>query len=173
VQYELLTAQANAVGLATGLTENHGMLCGLLCGGAKDAERLWLEEVFEDCDFRDPAVVALEQQLIGLAAEAREAITGPGLGFAPLLPDDEQALSLRANALRDWCGGFLYGLGLAGVKTQQLGGVAGEALQDLAAIARMEPQSGPDREEDEEAFAELAEFVWVAAMLIYEEQVQP
>lgn len=173
VSYDHLTERADALGLPTDMAENHGILCGLLCGGAPGAERLWLAELLEDQDPDAPEVARLRQDLAGLGTATRAAIEGPGLGFAPLLPDDERPLSERARALRDWCRGFLYGLGLSGI--QDLSAEAGEALRDLSGIAAMgaqadAPAEGDESEQDEEAYAELCEFVRVAAMLIHAER---
>lgn len=176
VSYDRLTEHADALGLPTDMAENHGILCGLLCGGAPRAEQLWLAELLEDHDPNAPEVTRPRQDLGVLGAATREAIEGPGLGFAPLLPDDEHPLSERARALRDWCRGFLYGLGLSGVR--ELSAEAGEALRDLSGIAAMGaqadgPADGEESEQDEEAYAELCEFVRVAAMLIHAERGRP
>ena len=91
----------------------------------------------------------------------------PGLGFRPLLPEDGQPLQRRAQALADWCEGFLYGLGISGLDQERLSGATREALQDLAQIARMKVEGMEVSEREEEALMEVSEFVWVAAMLLF------
>jgi len=147
------------------------MLCGLACGGAPAARSVWLTEMLQDCNPQDLLVRDLEEGLRTLAITTLAAFEGPGLGFAPLLPTDERPLQERAAALRDWCQGFLYGLGLTGLDDTRLSAESAEALDDLAGIARLEAEALSDSEEDEEAYAELAEFVWVAALLIRETRV--
>src|SRR5690606_26089158 len=55
-------------------------------------------------------------------------------GFDLLLPDDSLPLAKRAEALFDWCRGFLGGFGLAH-GDKPLSDEAGEALADLGRLA--------------------------------------
>jgi yecA family protein len=170
VNYDQLNEHIEAVGLETGVAESHGMFCGLLCGGGAEPESLWLAQLLQDRDGLDLLVQECGQGLRSLGAETREAIDGPGLGFTPLLPDDERPLAERARALSEWCQGFLYGVGLTGTRDQHLSPETAEALRNLADIVHLDSDVAADSEEDEEAYTELTEFVWVAAMLIYEER---
>jgi len=108
------------------------------------------------------------QALHRLYDSTKAAITGPGLGFTPLLPDDETLLAERTAALASWGSGFLYGLGLGGVSAEDLGGDAQEVLKDLSDFSRLEEEV-IESEENEEAYAELVEYLWVAVMLVYAE----
>jgi uncharacterized protein YgfB (UPF0149 family) len=146
------------------------MFCGLLCGGATEPETLWLEHVLDGLDSADLLVQECRQGLDDLGAETREAIDGPGMGFTPLLPGDGRPLSERARALALWCQGFLYGVGVTGTRDEHLSPEGAEALRDLASISQLDSGKAEGSEEDEEAYTELTEFVWVAAMLIHEER---
>jgi uncharacterized protein YgfB (UPF0149 family) len=114
-----------------------------------------------------------------------EALTDEDLGFALLLPDDRVPLEERLAALGLWCGGFLsaFGVGL-GMTVNSGDDAAGfglpdelqEIVDDLAAIAEVEPESAQDADEDadddadpEGQFMELEEFVRVAVLLIMSE----
>ena len=170
VNYDRLNEQFEAAGLESGAAECHGMFCGLLCGGAVEPESAWLGQLLQDRDDLDLLVQECEQGLRALGAETREAVDGPGLGFTPLLPDDERPMAERALALSEWCQGFLYGVGLTGTRDEHLSPETAEALRNLADIVHLDSDVAADSEEDEEAYTELTEFVWVAAMLIYEER---
>lgn len=172
VDYDQLNERIEAAGIATGAAEAHGMFCGLVCGGAEEPEALWLGDLFEEMDRQDLLLQECEQELLVAGAETREAIDGPGLGFPTLLPDDERPLTERVQALKAWCQGFLYGLGLTGAGDQTLSDDADEALRDLAEIAWADVELSLDLEEDENAYAQLQEFLWVAAMLIHEESAR-
>ncbi len=130
-----------------------------------------MAELLVDYDPLDLLVRDCAEGLRELAEQTREAIDGPGLGFTACLPGDDAPIAERAAALRDWCRGFLYGLGLSGTHEHQLSEVALEALGDLSHIAQLGEQAAEKSEQEEEAYMELTEFVWVAAMLIYEERV--
>jgi yecA family protein len=169
MNYQQLNERGRSIGLEVDAAESHGILCGLLCGGDKDPEGVWLGELLAGQDSRDLLVVDCAEGLRNLARETWEAIEGPGLGFSPVLPDDSQALSVRAIALRDWCRGFLYGMGLSGTGEDQLSAETLEAVSDMIGISRLDTELVSSSEQDEEAYTELCEFVWVAAMLVYEE----
>ena len=123
-----------------------------------------------DSDPQDLRVREAGEGLAETARITREAMEGPGLGFRPLLPPDEAPLDQRIRGLSDWCQGFLYGAGLAGVNEDALSPETREALRDLAAISRADDRPEGDDEETAEALEELAEFIWVAAMLLYEDR---
>jgi hypothetical protein len=123
-------------------------------------------------DPQDLLVMEYADSLRNLTRETREDIEGPGMGFSPLLPEEGQALAFRATALRDWCRGFLYGMGLSGTVEDQLSAETLEAVNDMIDISRLDIELISSSETDEEAYAELCEFVWVAAMLVYEERAR-
>jgi uncharacterized protein YgfB (UPF0149 family) len=86
--------------------------------------------------------------------------------FELLLPDASAPTVERAEALLDWCRGFLGGFGLAGGNEAGLSEEGGEALQDLARLAQASPEDGDD-EEDQDALAEIEEYVRVAVLLLH------
>ena len=170
MSYQQLNDQGRSVGLEVYAAEGHGIFCGLLSGGSKDPEGIWLGELLAELDPQDLLVVECVEALRDLARGTREEIEGPEMGFSLLLPGDGQALSVRANALRDWCRGFLYGMGLSGTGEGQLSADTLEAVNDMIDISRLDVELVSSSEQDEEAYAELCEFVRVAAMLVYEER---
>jgi uncharacterized protein len=150
--------------------EAHGTLCGLICGGGgAEVEALWQEAVLGEIAPGDVLAQECRQQWRGAAERTRESIEGAGLGLSLLLPPDDRPLEERAIALHQWSRGFLYGLGLLGAPQGRLSAQTQEVLGDFAEITRMDLDALEGSEENEEAFEELREFVWVAAMLVYEE----
>ncbi len=145
-------------------SEIHGMFCGILSSHVENPDAVWQQELLDEEDKGGPC----RQPLKRLFDATKESITGPGLGFTPLLPDDGAALADRTRALASWVAGFLYGLGLGGLATDDLGDDAREVLRDLSDFGRVEAEVS-DTEENEEAYAELVEYLWVAVMLVYAE----
>ncbi len=170
MDHEELERRLNTLGLDTSAAESHGLCCGLLCAAAEAPEETLVATLLADADPADLLVRDAGEALAALARATREAIEGVGLGFEPLLPSDEAPIPRRARGLGDWCQGFLYGVGLAGVDDKALAADTREALRDLAAIAQVDDQDEEESEEAAEALEELAEFVWVAAMLLYEDR---
>lgn len=147
--------------LAVSPAELHGALVGWLAGGG-NVEGAWLGRVLADDGLAPPTDATLDDLRDATVAsmEDRE------LNFHLLLPDDDAPVDVRGNALFDWCRAFLGAFGLAAGANPPLTEEGGEALEDLARLAMAEAESDGD-EEDEAAFAEIEEFVRVAALLLH------
>ncbi|MFT4198418.1 MAG: UPF0149 family protein [Pseudoxanthomonas sp.] len=159
--YEAVAQQARALALASTPAELHGGLCGWLCGGGGGPD--WLGRVLADPAAPvPPADSALDRLHRATAAQLEDG----GFGLALLLPPAEAALQARADALLEWCRAFLGAFGLAAGAQPPLGEDGREALDDLAKLAGARPEAG-EGEEDEQALAEIEEFVRVAALLLH------
>ncbi|MEI7035668.1 UPF0149 family protein [Fulvimonas yonginensis] len=168
VGYDELDAALVRLRLGADASELHGSLCGFLAGGgALGRQPLLAVLQFED---RDTTASAPDQALLArLATQTRQELDDPELGFEPLLPADDRPLPERAEALVEWCRGFLGGFGLAGAGAHgKLSDEAQEILRDLSTIASSAFDFG-DQGEDEDALIEVHEFVRVGAMLLYTE----
>ena len=111
------------------------------------------------------------QQMVGLFEQTRQQLASSSFGLALLLPDDDESLVSRTEALGSWCRGFLYGLGLSGIgDISRLPDDLPEILLDMEKISHADDYVAQDEnEEDEQAFAELEEYVRVGAMMLNEE----
>src|SRR3546814_990741 len=76
------------------------------------------------------------------------------------------AWSLHVCSPDLWCRGFLGSFGLAAGKDPPLSDESREALTNIARLAAASPQDDGD-EEDEQALAEIEEFVRVATLLLH------
>lgn len=162
--YEDTASEADELELGVDVSELHGALCGFLCGGGQAGPRDWLVRLAVEPE--GGAVPAPGRSLDRLYRASCEQLGDPGLGFELLLPDEESPVEGRAEALLGWCRGFLGGFGLATGKDAPLSEESREALEDLARIAGSQ-LSYEDEAADEDALIEVAEFVRVAAMLVY------
>lgn len=154
--------------LGTEASELHGSLCGYLAGGGSLRGTTVLGALQLDGEATDPAPddQALLQRL---ARQCETELSDPELGFEPLLPADDRPLPERAEAMVDWCRGFLGGFGLAGTSAHaQLSEEAQEILRDLGTVAASSFDFANETE-DEDALIEVQEFVRVAAMLLHTE----
>lgn len=150
-------------------SEAHGCLCGALCVRREYGLQEWLDELLpEAIEAGDltPGGGPLED----LHERSCAALAAPDMEFEPLLPDDEQALGLRVEALSAWCQGFLYGFGASGAMPRaRLPGDVAEALSDLASISQAGAVGSDSSEVEEDAYADLVEFLRVAVQLIHDE----
>lgn len=170
IGYEELDGVAARLKLAVDASELHGSLCGYLSGGGRIGQEGLFAALQLDGEEVKPS--AHDDSLLHrLVRQSEEELADPELGFEPLLPADDRSLEERADALGDWCRGFLGGFGLAGPeKHAKLSDEAQEILRDLNTIAGSEFEFGDSRD-DEDALIELHEFVRVAAMLLHAEVV--
>lgn len=159
---EDVEAAIRKAGLAVEAPELHGGLCGWIAGGGAVGKD-WPGKVLADPSL--PSLArgdVLEQMARASAAQFEDR----DFGFELLLPDADALLAERSGALFEWCRGFLGGFGLASGAGPALSEEGREALSDLARLAATAPQEDGDQE-DEEALAEIEEFVRVAALLLH------
>lgn len=153
--------------------EAHGCLVGALCTTQHYPMERWLEEIIPDEDRRvdDDS----QQALRLLYADTLNALRGEEMDLELLVPGDEVALDARAGGLSQWCQGFLYGFGSTGQAPKQddLPANVTEILSDLTHIGRasVEIEGDADNESEEEAYAEVVEYVRVGVQLIHDELV--
>jgi uncharacterized protein YgfB (UPF0149 family) len=150
--------------------ESHGCLCGALCTVQQYPVETWLDELVPDAD-EDAADDRATLRL--LFADTIRALRGDEMEFHLLLPDDDAPLVERAMALSQWCQGFLYGFGTGGaVPRERLSGEVEEVLRDLTHISQASVETGADAEEEEQAYAEIIEYVRAGVQLIHDELVE-
>ena len=152
-------------------SELHGVLTGLLAGGA----RLNRQALTKALESHSEADQAFDNEIIAslwqLQLQTLEDLQASELIFSPLLPDDEAALVTRVQALADWCQGFLVGFGTA-VRpndTRLHEESVKETLEDIVNVANVDAAAEENDDADEGAYAELFEFVRMAAIHLFEE----
>lgn len=148
--------------LALSPAELHGALSGWFAGGGADTPD-WLGQVMADAAL--PQIPA-GSPLDTLRAASLAQLGDRGFAFELLLPEGDASLGERSGALFDWCRGFLGAFGLAAGANPPLSEEGTEALHDLAGLATATAQDDGD-EEDEDALAEIEEFVRVAVLLLH------
>lgn len=147
--------------------EAHGMLVGMVCAAGQVSVPDWWAQVYEQGEGQ---VAPNRPEVIDLmAAETLDGLLEASGTFDLMLPDDEDALELRADALHEWCHGFLYGYGVAGGRdVAQLPEESAELLRDMGQFAQARFELGEDAEEDELSYSELVEYLRVGVMLLIE-----
>lgn len=163
---------------ASELAECHGVLCGMICGESGRTADDYLGQL-EQLQLLDQPGLALHQVMVDAFDSTVQQLQDSDLQFELWLPDDEQSLEQRTEALAQWCTGFLAGLGLGG-DLPDLSDEAREALDDLQQIARAaytavddSNAADADGEEDERAFVEIVEYVRVVTLMLREEMRGP
>lgn len=157
------------------LAECHGVLCGMICGETGKTAGDFLTHL-ATLELLDEPGLAMNEVMQEAFDSTLQQLEDEEMQFALWLPDDDEPLEDRTDALAQWCTGFLAGLGLGG-EMPEISEEAAEALTDLQQIARA-AYSGLDDEEnlseevedeDEKAFTEIVEYVRVVTMMLREE----
>ncbi|HKE47564.1 MAG TPA: UPF0149 family protein [Rhodanobacteraceae bacterium] len=167
--YAELAHAIKTLRLGVGASDLHGSLTGYLCAGGRAGAEEWPAALELDPDVKALRHEALRQ----LYRDCRAQLEDPDLGFEPLLPAHDAPVERRADALVEWCRGFLGGVGLSGTTNRQrLSEDANEVLADFGRIASSRFDYD-DAEEDETALSEVLEFVRVGVLLLHAELNRP
>jgi len=166
-----------------GATESHGTLCGMLCAqGATEAAQ-WMLQVLGEHEETSSDLQQAGKLLMQIHQLSVEQMNDSNVDFDLMLPDDDEPLESRVEALGVWCQGFVFGLAVGGVKEDtDLPEDSKELIKDILEISRagyiaddeaeLNAMAEDDGEEDEVAFMEVTEYVRMGTLLIYEE-LQP
>ncbi len=166
-----------------GATESHGALCGMLCAqGATDVAQ-WMLHVLGEREEGSKDLQQAGKMLLHIHQVTVEQMNDSDVEFDLMLPDDDELLEARVEALGVWCQGFVYGLAAGGVKEDtDLPEDSKELIKDILEISRagyaaddeaeLNASVENDNDEDEVAFMEVSEYVRMGILLIYEE-LQP
>ena len=168
IGYDELDTVVARLRLSMRASELHGSLCGLLGAGGRTGKRAVLAALHLEPGSDSVSEGDLDL-LDQLSRQSEDELADSELGFEPLLPADDRPLSERADALLDWCRGFLGGFGLGGPNVHgRLSEEGREVLRDMGTIASSSLAFGSE-EEDEDALIEVHEFVRMGAMLLFTE----
>ena len=156
-------------GLDATPSDLQGGLCGRLCGQQSLEEEDLLTFFAGLIEVTSSSLVPIKEMLHNIYQDTLAQLSAEQGLVELLLPDDDEPLSERIEALSQWCRSYLTGLGLSGLSGETtLAPDVTEAMRDMAAIALVDSDS--EQEEDDEAsFVELVEFVRVASTLIHVE----
>lgn len=145
--------------------ELHGHLLGRVCAGAGFDQGEWLQAASELLG--GELSERLQAALGGLLGMVQQDLGTGEMAVVLMLPNDDAPLAERAQALGQWCQGFLAGFGLA-LRQASLSDEADEVLQDIAAIAQVQGQL-EESEDGETDYMEVQEYLRVAPLLLFSE----
>ena len=96
-----------------------------------------------------------------------------GLNLELLLADEDDTLAERSRSLAEWCQGFMSGLGLSGVKDEQIPSESQELIGDFYKIANLDADNENDKDDPDQgndfALMELIEYVRMGTIYIFED----
>ncbi|MBL4711739.1 MAG: UPF0149 family protein, partial [Gammaproteobacteria bacterium] len=142
----------------------------------------WMLHVLGEHEESTKSLQQAGKKLLQIHQMSVEQMNDIDSNFLLMLPDDDEPLEARVEALGIWCQGFVFGLAIGGIKEDtELPADSKELIKDIIEISRAgyvvdeEAElavSEEGDEEDEVAFMEVSEYVRMGTLLIYEE-LQP
>ncbi len=173
VEFNNLEEALNRCGASWDAAQTHGLLTGRLAVVGVPAGPDWLLQVLEGTE--DGSVLRREcEGLLDTLYQSTFWQLSERLSeFAPLLPHDDEDVGLRTAALAHWCEGFLHGLVSVkhadALKERLAAEPLADIIKDMLQMTRAGLDEECDDESDDAAYAELMEYLRVAAQLSYEE----
>lgn len=170
IDHNELDAALRRCGSTWNAGQAHGLLCSRLALAGADGASRWLAQVLADTDPDNSLRTECEALLDALCTATWRQLAERQSEFMLLLPDDDDSVQVRAEAMGQWCEGFLHGLVSETHGDQLRERLAGEPLSDIIKdMLEITRGAAGDEADDDNAFSELVEYLRVAAQLTYEE----
>jgi uncharacterized protein len=147
--------------------EIHGIATGMLCTDQQIQPERWLKELLID---NQALSQAHSELLIKFFSIIRGSLINDDYAFNLFLPDESALLTQQAEALKQWCQGFLFGVGLAGDSVLKKLTEGRDILKDMTEFTKLDTQID-DKDENEQALTEIIEYLRVAVLLLRDELV--
>ena len=173
IDYQQLTQALGRLQIPADAAECQGAMSAVICLSGEDGLAGWLSAHFPEIDraiAEGNALGGETRQLISdLYAQTLGQLGQGNFDYALLMPDDDESIYVRTDALGHWCQGFLLGLRYSGVEDPgQFTGELAEILNDITEISQVTSAALDNTEEEEQSYTELVEYLRVGAMLFCE-----
>ena len=149
-------------------SEAHGTISGLLACGLNIDEKdylIMLSDVFNDGQSFSNELKGLFGQMF---THVMSCFNSEEPNFELYLPNEDETLLDKANALVAWVSGFLLGFGLKQKDYGKLSADVKEVISDFSEITKLDTDFG-EEEEDQQAFHEIVEYIRDSALLCFAE----
>lgn len=166
--YDRMQNQLSQEQILISVSELHGILTGVLASAVYAKQKQWYQSVNELISDGEPFSVELRYAIIEMGEQILTELACPDLTFQLLLPDDDEPMTIRLNALAEWAQCFLVGFSVNQAQLKKASEELQEGIQDLAEIARLSDDAS-DSEENEVAYFEIYEYVRTIAMMSFGE----
>ncbi|MCG8671022.1 MAG: YecA family protein, partial [Pseudomonadales bacterium] len=168
LDYYEFGAELKKIDAVASAAEAHGILVGQLGGGLKLDGLMWLKQFLLGIGVKREPKEDQRQWFYQFHELTGNALADPELSFQLLLPDDDDPLEDRLEAVGDWCSGFLAGFGSAGHSdTDSLPEDIAAALKDMVEISKVDVEiEGEIGFEEENAYLQLVEYLKTVALSV-------
>ena len=173
IEYDTLEDSLKRCGANWNAAQTHGLLTGRLAIAGVAAGPDWLLHVLENVEQSNALRTECQKHLDTLYKATFWQLSERLSEFEPLLPDDQDDVGYRTEALGHWSECCLHGLVSAkhgdALKERLAAEPLSDIIRDMLQITRAGLDEESDQEENEAAYVELVEYLRVSAQLCYEE----
>ena len=167
--YQAVEADLKEQGLAAVPAELHGLLSGMICGGLAVDDDSWVGPVCDYANEGEAMTDGAKMMVRTLFTTTADELISGGFEFSLLMPDDDEPLADRAEALTEWVNSFISGLGLMDLQKNQLSEEITEALADLHEISQLGIDEDDDLEQQAALFEQVVEHVRMCVLSCHSE----
>ena len=167
-RYTQLGSALNLASRSESPSEVHGLIIGCVSNHLATGIKPVLIDLLTGGEAQD-GISSLVDLIYEIYRENSELLFNNDDIFDLFIPDDDETIALRTEALAEWCQGYMLGLLHSDKLTiDQLPEDGPEIARDIMSISEAGPSEGDDAQKDEWALAELQEYVKVGVQLIFE-----
>lgn len=142
--------------------EAHGMAAGMLSVESRCKAENWLNAVLATADnIPEADTNRLLELFEQVGADLHPSVES--FEFDLFLPEDDESIAEQVEALRNWCQGYLLGVGYS-QSSGDWPGEIGEIMRDIVELTKVD--SGVEDEDDAYAFMEIREYLRAAVFTV-------
>lgn len=169
--YDDWTHKLDQNAMMASAAELHGLIAGMLSAGMQADAGMMLPVLHDFLNDGQAVNAELKAQIGLLIAETSSQLKDEELGFALLLPNDDEALPERLEALVEWAQSFLVGFAISQHNLSVCSADVREAIEQLTEVTRIDVYTQDDSSdaENEESYFLVLEHVRVLVMTCFNE----
>ena len=149
-------------------SEIHGLLAGIISAGFSFEDEGYLTLINDFFNNGEGLGKNLKDTVKQIYGDIWQSMLDDNFTFQLLVPDDEEAIVERGQALGLWVQGFNLGFGIQQKDKTKFSEEVDEIIKDFADIANLSSELEED-EDTEQAYFEILEYVRISALLCFAE----
>jgi yecA family protein len=169
--YDDWTNKLDQNAMMASAAEVHGLIAGMLSAGMSKDASLMLPVLHDFLNDGQAVNSELKAAIVQLIEETARQIADEELSFALLLPNDDEAMPERLEALVEWAQSFLVGFAIQQHDLSVFSADVREAIEQLTEVTRIDvyTQDDSSEAENEESYFLVLEHVRVLVMTCFNE----
>lgn len=159
--YDRWSAALDGAFVMASAAELHGLISGLLSGGLAAQSPDFLAVLYDFLNDGQALPQALKTDVQQLISNTAQSLQSGDYDFALLLPNDDDALIERLEAMVEWTQAFLVGFAVQQTDLSILSSDIREAVEQLTEVTKLDiaTQDDSSAEENEEAYFMVLEHI--------------